>query len=140
MDPRLMPPMVDNRLGSLVRAPTMNLNREGTNLSRVDPLKQMFRSLFDLIHPSARGHVIAVIGEFLGTLIFVFLAFAGVEVAGASSNKVGFSTNTYCSPMPSPCPVFRGSNTKTGPRRGCLDSSTSCIALAATLCFSGRRI
>ncbi|KAG4439129.1 hypothetical protein IFR05_005416 [Cadophora sp. M221] len=81
MDPRLMPPMTDNRLGSLV------LNREGTNLSRVDPLKQMFRSLFELIHPSARGHVVAVIGEFLGTLIFVFLAFAGVEVAGASSNK-----------------------------------------------------
>ncbi|KAH7323955.1 aquaporin-like protein [Rhexocercosporidium sp. MPI-PUGE-AT-0058] len=79
--------MADNRLGSLVRAPTMNLNREGTNLSRVDPLKQMFRSLFELIHPSARGHVVAVIGEFLGTLVFVFLAFAGVEVAGASSNK-----------------------------------------------------
>ncbi|PVH77953.1 aquaporin-like protein, partial [Cadophora sp. DSE1049] len=47
----------------------------------------MFRSLFELVHPSARGHVVAVIGEFLGTLIFVFLAFAGVEVAGASSNK-----------------------------------------------------
>lgn len=76
-----MPPMTDNRLGSLV------LNREGTNLARVDPLKQMFRSLFSLIHPSARGHVVAVVGEFLGTLIFVFLAFAGVEVAGASSNK-----------------------------------------------------
>ncbi|KAH6703263.1 aquaporin-like protein [Leptodontidium sp. MPI-SDFR-AT-0119] len=73
--------MTDNRLGSLV------LNREGTNLARVDPLKQMFRSLFSLIHPSARGHVVAVVGEFLGTLIFVFLAFAGVEVAGASSNK-----------------------------------------------------
>ncbi|PBP23414.1 aquaporin-like protein [Diplocarpon rosae] len=89
MGSRLMPPGViaDNRLGSLVRAPTMMINREGTNLSRVDPLRAMFRSLFKLIHPSARGHVVGFLGEFLGTLIFVTLAFAGVETAGASSNK-----------------------------------------------------
>lgn len=77
----------DNRLGSLVRAPTGALSREATNLSRVDPLKNMFRSLFELIHPSARGHVVGFLGEFLGTLIFVTLTFAGVETAGASSNK-----------------------------------------------------
>ena len=88
MDSRLVPALADIRLGSLVRAPTMNLSREETNLSRVDPLKHIFRTLFELVHPSARGHVVAVIGEFLGTLIFVFLAFAGVEVAGASSNKI----------------------------------------------------
>ncbi|KAK6581046.1 hypothetical protein PZA11_006534 [Diplocarpon coronariae] len=89
MASRLLPPGVvaDNRLGSLVRAPTVRIDREGTNLSRVDPLRAMFRSVFKLIHPSARGHVVGFLGEFLGTLVFVTLAFAGVETAGASSNK-----------------------------------------------------
>ncbi|CZT02238.1 related to aquaporin [Rhynchosporium graminicola] len=81
MDPRLMPPMQDNRLGSLF------ISREGTNLARVDPLKRMFRKLFNLIHLSTRGHVVAIVGEFLGTLIFVILASAGAESAGASSNE-----------------------------------------------------
>ncbi len=87
MDSRYLDTIQDNRLGSLVRAPTMMLQRGSTSLSRVDPLKAMFRSLFGLIHPSARGHVVAVLGEFFGTLIFIFLAFAGVETGGASSNK-----------------------------------------------------
>ncbi|KAI9047249.1 hypothetical protein LZ554_008702 [Drepanopeziza brunnea f. sp. 'monogermtubi'] len=88
MDDRLLSPAVmnDNRLGSLVRAPTRS-SRDSTSLARADPLKKMFRRLFKLIHPSARGHVVGFLGEFLGTLIFVTLAFAGVETAGASSNK-----------------------------------------------------
>ncbi|KAE9364590.1 aquaporin-like protein, partial [Stipitochalara longipes BDJ] len=47
--------------------------------------------------PSTRGHVVAVIGEFLGTILFITLAFAGVETASASSNKNqgdGVSTET----------------------------------------------
>ncbi|KAL2066481.1 hypothetical protein VTL71DRAFT_2552 [Oculimacula yallundae] len=35
---------------------------------------------------SARGHVVAVIGEFVGTLLFLFFAFAGTQVANVSSN------------------------------------------------------
>lgn len=64
----------------------MNHERRRTTLARVDPLKSLFRNLFELVHPHARGHVVAFLGEFLGTLIFIFLAFAGVETAGASSN------------------------------------------------------
>ncbi len=109
MDSRLVPALADNRLGSLVRAPTMNLSREGTNLSRVDPLKHIFRTLFELVHPSARGHVVAVIGEFLGTLIFVFLAFAGVEVAGASSNKIQAEGVSTAPPAASPAQLLYAS-------------------------------
>ncbi|KAH7417896.1 aquaporin-like protein [Cadophora sp. MPI-SDFR-AT-0126] len=35
---------------------------------------------------SIRGHVVAVIGEFVGTLLFLFFAFAGTQVANVSSN------------------------------------------------------
>lgn len=35
---------------------------------------------------SIRGHVVAIIGEFVGTLLFLFFAFAGTQVANVSSN------------------------------------------------------
>lgn len=69
------------------RAPTLNINHADTILGRGDPLKQLFKNLFGILPVGARGHVVAVIGEFFGTLLFIFLAFSGVEVAGASSNK-----------------------------------------------------
>lgn len=36
--------------------------------------------------PSARGHIVAVLGEFAGTTFFLFFAFAGTQVANISSN------------------------------------------------------
>lgn len=36
--------------------------------------------------PTARGHIVAIIGEFVGTLLFLFFAFAGTQVANVSSN------------------------------------------------------
>jgi hypothetical protein len=36
--------------------------------------------------PSARGHIVAVLGEFTGTILFLFFAFAGTQVANISSN------------------------------------------------------
>jgi aquaporin related protein len=82
---------------SLARAPTLNINHADTILGRGDPLKQLFKNLFEILPVGARGHVVAVIGEFIGTLVFIFLAFSGVEVASASSNKEqgpGVSTAT----------------------------------------------
>lgn len=35
---------------------------------------------------SLRGHVVAVIGEFVGTMFFLFFAYAGTQVANISSN------------------------------------------------------
>jgi len=79
------------------RVPTMNINRSPTTLQRIDPLKYLFRGIFETLPKSARGHVVAVVGEFLGTLCFIFFAFAGGEVAAASSNEKqneGVSTGT----------------------------------------------
>tara|TARA_R110002060_G_scaffold22381_2_gene30349 strand:- start:134 stop:490 length:357 start_codon:yes stop_codon:yes gene_type:complete len=45
-------------------------------------IKQTLHSL----PKSVRGHVVAVIGEFVGTLLFLFFAFAGTQVANVSSN------------------------------------------------------
>ena len=41
---------------------------------------------FKSLPKSIRGHVVAVIGEFVGTLLFLFFAFAGTQVANVSSN------------------------------------------------------
>jgi aquaporin related protein len=79
------------------RAPTMNIHKTPTTLSRVDPLKHVFRGIFDALPDGARGHVVAIVGEFLGTLCFIFFAFAGGEVAMASSktpDKTSNSTQT----------------------------------------------
>lgn len=84
------PPVAMSTQAKLVpshsRAPTLNINHADTILGRGDPLKQVFKNLFEILPAGARGHVVAVIGEFIGTLLFIFLAFSGVEVASASSN------------------------------------------------------
>jgi len=36
---------------------------------------------------TARGHIVAAIGEFAGTILFLFFAFAGTQVANISSNN-----------------------------------------------------
>jgi len=36
--------------------------------------------------PHARGHIVAALGEFAGTIFFLFFAFAGTQVANISSN------------------------------------------------------
>lgn len=36
--------------------------------------------------PNARGHIVAALGEFAGTIFFLFFAFAGTQVANISSN------------------------------------------------------
>lgn len=37
--------------------------------------------------PRARGHIVAAIGEFAGTILFLFFAFAGTQVANIASNN-----------------------------------------------------
>ena len=44
------------------------------------------RSLLQRLPPTTRGHTVAVIGEFVGTISFLFFAFAGTQVANISSN------------------------------------------------------
>lgn len=44
------------------------------------------RTLLRRLPKTARGHTVAVIGEFIGTISFLFFAFAGTQVANISSN------------------------------------------------------
>ncbi len=37
------------------------------------------RSLLRRLPPTSRGHTVAVIGEFVGTISFLFFAFAGTQ-------------------------------------------------------------
>lgn len=41
--------------------------------------------LLSRVNPTARGHVVAMIGEFFGTFMFLFFAFAATNVANASA-------------------------------------------------------
>ncbi|PVH83534.1 aquaporin-like protein [Cadophora sp. DSE1049] len=47
---------------------------------------RMIKQTLHSLPRSIRGHVVAVIGEFVGTLLFLFFAFAGTQVANVSSN------------------------------------------------------
>jgi hypothetical protein len=86
----------------LERAPTMNIHKTPTTLSRVDPLKHLFGRIFDALPDGARGTVVAIIGEFLGTLCFIFFAFAGGEVAAASSNRKQGDDVSTATPLKNP--------------------------------------
>ncbi|KAL2044456.1 hypothetical protein N7G274_003161 [Stereocaulon virgatum] len=44
------------------------------------------RTLLRRLPTNVRGHVVAVLGEFVGTISFLFFAFAGTQVANISSN------------------------------------------------------
>jgi len=77
---------------SIPRVLTMNISHGEARLSQIDPLKHAFRALFKVLPPSARGHVVAIIGELIGTISFLFFAFAGGQVANISSNKTSGDT------------------------------------------------
>ncbi|THV45321.1 hypothetical protein BGAL_0503g00060 [Botrytis galanthina] len=80
--------------------PTLNISGPGqTALSRLDPLKKVFTKFFSSIPQKVRGHVVAVIGELIGTTAFLFIAFSAAEVALASANdnkgdKVSYETKS----------------------------------------------
>jgi aquaporin related protein len=48
--------------------------------------KNWINSILRKAPPTARGHVVAALGEFAGTIFFLFFAFAGTQVANISSN------------------------------------------------------
>ncbi|KAK4695913.1 hypothetical protein P7C71_g1914, partial [Lecanoromycetidae sp. Uapishka_2] len=49
-------------------------------------LDKPLRTLLRRLPVTIRGHTVAVIGEFIGTISFLFFAFAGTQVANISSN------------------------------------------------------
>jgi len=70
----------------LTHTTTMNIQKSPTIIAKVDPLKRIFQSIFDVLPSAARGHVVAAIGELIGTIVFYFMAFAGAQVAFISNN------------------------------------------------------
>ena len=69
------------------RAPTMNIQRLKKRTSSPNPVKSYFRRVFAILLPSARGHVVAFIGEFVGTISFLTFAFAGGSSGAAAANS-----------------------------------------------------
>lgn len=65
-----------------------------TVIAEVDPLKKAFQKLFGVLPSSSRGHVVAAIGELIGTTFFLFMAFAAAQVAFISTNR---TTNGHIS-------------------------------------------
>lgn len=53
------------------------------------PTKGVVRQLLRTLPPTTRGHTVAVIGEFVGTISFLFFAFAGTQYV--------FSSRYFCS-------------------------------------------
>ena len=47
---------------------------------------QKHSTILSFIPKTIRAHVVAMIGEYVGTLLFLFFAFAGTQVANVSSN------------------------------------------------------
>lgn len=65
---------------------SLNINAKQTAIGTIDPLTALFRSIFERFPSSARGHVVAALGEMIGTLMFIFMGFSGVQVALIASN------------------------------------------------------
>ena len=63
----------DSRVPSIriSHVPSMLIQTDETAISRADPLKSAFRKLFEFLPPYSRGHVVAGIGEFIGTIFFI---------------------------------------------------------------------
>ncbi len=56
-----------------------------------------FSRIFRKLPATARGHVVATLGEFAGTFFFLFFAFSGAQSAAVASNpNEGTSERTVC--------------------------------------------
>ena len=71
---------------------SLNIASTTTYISRLDPLHKIFRYILERLPQSARGHIVAIIGELTGTTLFLFFGFAGTQVANISSNPNAGST------------------------------------------------
>ena len=70
------------------RRPSMYVDDPGNHfLSRFDPIRDLLSGSLNRLSKTTRGHVVACIGEFIGTILFFFLAFAAAEVATISTRN-----------------------------------------------------
>lgn len=62
------------------------MNTEAPTSASVDgPVRRLLRAL----PPTTRGHTVAVIGEFVGTISFLFFAFAGTQYVFSNQYLAG---------------------------------------------------
>jgi TRAP-type C4-dicarboxylate transport system permease small subunit len=80
-------------MDQLRHAITMNINQHHTKLSLIDHLKHFFQGIFGVLPAAARGHVVAVIGELIGTIFFIFFAFASASSNNAQGSDVSTATS-----------------------------------------------
>jgi aquaporin related protein len=82
----------------------MYVSKDGTNA--VGGLTNTAASWINraLLHlpRTARGHLVAVLGEFTGTIFFLFFAFAGTQVANIASNPNTGETVITTAPQKTP--------------------------------------
>ncbi len=65
----------------------MHIRKDSTALSKIDPLRKAFSKIVELLAQQARVHVVAGLGEFIGTAVFIFMASAAAHAAFISSNN-----------------------------------------------------
>lgn len=63
-------------------------------------------NIFKRLPRSFRGHVVAIIGEFIGTLSFIFFAFAGTQTANVASNTNTGATVITTTPQKNPAQLL----------------------------------
>ena len=71
----------------------MNADAPGQNAPKhIFRLQQRATRLLERFPAHGRGHIVAVIGELVGTVSFLFFAFSGTQVANISSNDTTGTT------------------------------------------------
>lgn len=63
--------------------------REATMLEPVDPVPYGPRvQIFKMMNPTARGHIVAMIAEFIGTMMFLFFAYAAAQIGNEKTDTL----------------------------------------------------
>ncbi len=69
------------------------------NIDQPDSKNVLIRKGLGQLPKSVRGHVVAFLGELVGTFSFLFLAFSGAQTAAVSSNPNTGSTVITATPQ-----------------------------------------
>lgn len=66
----------------------------------------LVNNVFRKLPPTARGHLVAVLGEFAGTFFFLFFAYSGAQTANVSSNPNTGTTVITAAPQKTPAQLL----------------------------------
>lgn len=88
-----------------INQPSKNIAIPGRKLKRIDDVENQddigvhhsSPKLFGWMNKTIRGHTVAMIGEFVGTFMFLFIAFSGTQVANTTTSTGAVSTGANTS-------------------------------------------